>query len=161
MIEPPKMDATPGGVVRFETTADVAREIRAIDTFVKSFRGGPGSFKKLGPNDIDFRVFNYNGRVVAHAEVKGRLQRSGSFPLSVGLCKLGRLIESSGTERVEPVIIWACDDGIIYARLFHLTGELRFGGRREPRPGAANDREFMAYFYDQPGLKFLAYTDEP
>ena len=41
--------------MRFETTQDLKRETKAINTFIKLFEG---SFVKLGPNDIDYKVFD-------------------------------------------------------------------------------------------------------
>ena len=40
--------------MRYETQEDKDREIKAIEKFVNLFKG---SYRKLGPNDIDFRVF--------------------------------------------------------------------------------------------------------
>ena len=37
--------------MRYETKEDLAREKRAVEKFVALFKG---SYKKLGPNDIDF-----------------------------------------------------------------------------------------------------------
>ena len=38
--------------MRFETNKDLDRETKAISKFVNLFNG---SFKKLGPNDVDYR----------------------------------------------------------------------------------------------------------
>ena len=42
----------------FETEQDLIREKKAIETFVKIFGG---SFKKLAPLDIDYKVFDKDG----------------------------------------------------------------------------------------------------
>ena len=41
--------------MRFEDDGDLKREKRAIEYFVKRFNG---SYKKLGPNDIDYKIFD-------------------------------------------------------------------------------------------------------
>ncbi len=48
--------------MRFETDKDLSREHKAITTFVKMFNG---SFKKLDPNDIDYRVYDKEGTLVS------------------------------------------------------------------------------------------------
>ena len=65
--------------MRFEKDKDLTREQRAINYFVKRF---DGSFKKLGPNDIDYKVFDKEGNLIAYAEVKGRYRSiSNCYPL--------------------------------------------------------------------------------
>jgi len=54
--------------MRFESEGDLTRENKAITKFVRLF---DGSFKKLGPNDIDYRVFNSSKELIAYVEVKG------------------------------------------------------------------------------------------
>ena len=55
----------------FETEQDLIREKKAIQTFVSMFGG---SFQKLDPHDIDYKVFDKNGKLIAYAEVKGRIR---------------------------------------------------------------------------------------
>lgn len=135
----------------FETDQDLIREKKAIETFVNVFGG---SFKKLGPQDIDFKVFDKDGTLIAYAEVKGRLKNmSAAYPLPVALSKLSKLI----AKRLNPVIIWACDDGIIYGKVFSLVGQVKMGGR-PPREGGNTDAEMMVYFDKQKGLKYVRFT---
>ena len=135
----------------FETEQDLIREKKAINTFVNVFGG---SFKKLGPQDIDYKVFDKDGNIIAYAEVKGRLKSMKvAYPLPVALSKLSKLIE----KRLNPVLIWACDDGIIYGKVFKLIGEVRFGGRF-PREGGNTDAEMMVYFEKQKELKYVRFT---
>ena len=42
----------------FETEEDLRREKKAIETFVNTFGG---SYKKLDPQDIDYKIFNKKG----------------------------------------------------------------------------------------------------
>jgi len=135
----------------FETEQDLIREKKAINTFVNVFGG---SFKKLGPQDIDFKVFDKDNNLIAYAEVKGRLKTmKTAYPLPVALSKLSKLIE----KRLNPVLIWACDDGIIYGKVFSLVGEVRMGGR-PPREGGNTDAEMMVYFDTQKALKYVRFT---
>lgn len=135
----------------FETEQDLKREERAITTFVNVFGG---SFKKLGPLDIDYKVFDKEGNLIAYAEVKGRLKTmKTAYPLPIALSKLNKLIE----KRLNPVVIWSCDDGIIYGKVFSLVGQVKYGGR-PPREGASNDNEMMVYFDDQRELKYIRFT---
>lgn len=136
--------------MRFETIEDTKRELKAIKCFVRIFQG---SFKKLGENDIDYKVFNKDGELVAYAEVKGRLRpMNKAFPLPVAIRKLVKLSD----KRLNPIMIWACDDGIIYSTVDKLKGEIRWGGR-PPREGAVNDAELMAYFPFTKRFKYIKY----
>ena len=58
--------------MRFEQEADLKRERHAIERFVSLFSG---SFEKLGPNDVDFKVFDKDKQLIAYAEVKGRTRQ--------------------------------------------------------------------------------------
>lgn len=135
----------------FETEQDLQREQKAINTFVNMFKG---SYKKLGPTDIDYKVFDSDGNLIAYAEIKGRIRAiRDAYPLPVSLSKLNKLIE----KRLNPVLVWACDDGIIYGKVFNLVGEVRFSGR-QPREGAVNDAEMMVYFEKQKEFKYIRFT---
>ena len=136
--------------MRFESNTDLEREKKAIQKFVSRFKG---SFKKLGPNDIDFRVFDEKGKLIAYAEVKGRYRSiANAYPLSIAARKVVKLCD----KRLNPVIIWACDDGIIYGKPTHLHGQVRWGGRK-PREGAVNDEELMVYYDKQEEFRYFRY----
>lgn len=134
--------------MRFETQVDIDRETKAIKTFCNAYNL---KYNKLSDWDIDFLV--YNDKFTTHAEVKGRLRLAkDSYPLPLAIRKVYKLSEASK----DPVIIWACNDGILYAKLVNLKGEIRKGGRN-PRQGSANDIEMMAYYPEQDDIKFLKY----
>lgn len=135
----------------FETEQDLIREKKAIEAFVNLFGG---SYKKLDPNDIDYKVFDKSGQLIAYAEVKGRIRTMRSaYPLPVAARKLVKLTD----KRLVPVIIWACEDGIIYGKVNKLKGEIKWGVRA-PRDNSFNDSELMVYYDKQKELKYVRYV---
>ena len=136
--------------MRFESNKDLQRERKAIEKFVSRFKG---TYKKLGENDVDYRVFDENNKLIAYAEVKGRYRTiSNAYPLPVAARKVVKLCD----KRLNPVMIWACDDGIIYGKPTHLHGEVKWGGRK-PREGAVNDEELMIYYEKQKEFRYFRY----
>ena len=134
----------------FETDQDLIREKKAIEIFVKVF---DGSFKKLDPYDVDYKVFDKEKNLIAYAEVKGRIKTiRDAYPLPISVKKLIKLID----KRLVPVIIWACEDGIIYGKADKLIGQIKWGGRA-PREGSSNDNELMAYYDKQKEFKYVRY----
>lgn len=136
--------------MRFESQEDLDRELRAVQKFVERFRG---SYKKLDPNDIDFRIFDESGKLIAYAEVKGRKRSiADAYPLPISASKVVKLC----AKMLNPVIIWACEDGIIYGKPNFLQGTIKWGGR-EPRKGAVNDNELMVYYEKQKDFRYIKY----
>ena len=132
----------------FETDQDLKREQKAIDLFVSTFGG---SFKKLDPFDVDYKVFDKDGNLIAYAEVKGRIRTMrDAYPLPVAARKIVKLVD----KRLVPVMIWACEDGIIYGKVNKLKGEITWGGR-SPREGSYNDLELMVFYDKQKDLKYI------
>ena len=135
----------------FETEEDVRRERKAVELFVKLFEG---SFKKLDPHDVDYKIFNKDNDLIAYAEIKGRIRTMhDAYPLPIAARKIIKLAD----KRLVPVIIWACEDGIIYGKLNNLVGEIKWGGR-PPREGSVNDGELMVYYDKQKELKYIRFT---
>jgi hypothetical protein len=135
----------------FETEQDLIREKKAITTFVNTFGG---SFQKLDPYDIDYKVFDKDGKLIAYAEVKGRIKRMhNAYPLPVATRKVVKLVD----KRLTPVMIWSCEDGIIYGQVQKLKGEVKWGGRA-PRENSFNDAELMIYYDKQKALKYIRFT---
>jgi len=125
--------------MRFESKQDIQREQKAINLFLNE--STKHKAVKLDENDVDF-VIMQGKTPVSFVEVKGRnFPVRKSFPLPVSARKLVKLCD----KKVNPIIIWACTDGIIYAKLEHLKGTLRMGGR-SPRRGSPNDIELMVHF---------------
>ncbi len=136
--------------MRFENKSDLTREKKAIEKFVGIFGG---SYKKLGSNDIDYRVFDSSNNLIAYVEVKGRLRAlKDAYPLPVAARKIVKLCD----KRLNPVMIWACEDGIIYAKVSEIQGSVRWGGRK-PRENSFNDEELMIYYEQQKGFKYVRF----
>lgn len=134
-----------------ETEQDLIREKKAIETFVKTFGG---SYQKLDPFDIDYKIFDENKKVIGYAEVKGRIRTMrDAYPLPISAHKVIKLID----KRLNPLIIWACEDGIIYGRPENLVGQVKQGGR-PPREGTVNDIELMFYYDKQKSLKYIRFS---
>lgn len=134
----------------FETEEDLKREQKAITLFVNTFGG---SFKKLDPFDVDYKIFDKDGNLIAYAEVKGRLRPMiKAYPLPVAANKVVKLTD----KRLIPVMIWACEDGIIYGKVNKLRGEIKWGGRT-PRDNSFNDEELMVYYDKQKELKYVRF----
>jgi hypothetical protein len=135
----------------FETEQDLKREHKAITTFVNTFGG---SFTKLDPHDIDYKVFDKDGNLIAYVEVKGRIRTiHNAYPLPVAARKIVKLVD----KRLQPVIIWSCEDGIIYGKVNKLKGEIKWGGRT-PRDGSFNDSELMVYYEKQKDLRYVRFV---
>ena len=135
----------------FETETDLIREKKAIELFVSIFGG---SYKKLDPHDIDYKVFDKDKNLIAYVEVKGRIRSLNmAYPLPLSAKKLIKLID----KRLTPVLVWACEDGIIYGKANKLQGEIKWGGR-PPRDGSFNDAEMMVYYDKQKELKYIRYV---
>lgn len=135
----------------FETDQDLKREQKAITLFVSTFGG---SFKKLDPLDIDYKVFDKEGNLIAYVEVKGRIRTiHDAYPLPVAARKVVKLVD----KRLIPVMIWACEDGIIYGKVNKLKGEIKWGGRT-PRENSFDDLELMVFYDKQKELKYIRFT---
>ena len=138
--------------MRFENDDHRQREQRAITKFCSLF---DLTFRKLGENDIDFQIFK-SDRLVGFVEVKGRHRIiADAYPLPIAMRKRNKL-QGELAPREDPVIVWACHDGIIYGKVRNITGTVRYGGRKV-RDGASNDQELMAYFNPQEDLHHERY----
>ena len=136
--------------MRFEQETDLKRERHAIERFVSLFSG---SFEKLGPNDVDFKVFDKDKQLIAYAEVKGRNKTlREAYPLPISARKVVKLCD----KRLNPVIIWACEDAIIWGKVHQMYGSVRWGGR-VPRPDSHNDQELMLYYDKQDAMRYLKF----
>lgn len=134
----------------FETEEDRLREEKAIKRFVSIFGG---KYQKLDEYDVDYKIFDSNGELISYAEIKGRKKNiANAYPLPISCRKIIKLMD----KRLSPVVIWACDDGIIYGELKKIIGKIMFNGR-PLRSGSSNDNELMAYYDKQKSFKYIRY----
>jgi hypothetical protein len=127
------------------------KEKKAIEIFVGMFGF---SYKKLDPNDIDYKIFDKDGNLIAYAEVIIRVRTIyNAYPLPIEAKKLVKLID----KRLTPVIIWACEDGIIYAKGNKLKGEIKFDNKSE-QDNSFNNSELMVYYEKEKELKYVRYS---
>ena len=117
------------------------REKRAIDLFVSLFNG---SYQKLDPNDIDYKVFDQDKNLIAYAEVVSvfRVMRE-AYPLPIDAKKLIKLAD----KRLNPVVIWSCEDGIIYCKTNKLDGSIKW-----------EEDEFTVYAEKVKSMKYIRFT---
>jgi len=131
--------------MRFETGEDLEREEICIKFFCDKFNL---TYCKLNENDVDFTIYK-DEKLISYAEVKGRNKNiAEAYPLPVACRKLLKLAD----KKTNPLIIWDCFDGIIYARIEQIEGVVKMGGRK-PRENSTNDIELMAYYNKQSSLK--------
>lgn len=130
----------------FETDTDLLKEKKAIELFVGVFGG---SYKKLDPNDVDYKIFDKDNTLIAYAEVRTRPRSMRmAYPLSIDARKLVKLVD----KRLAPVIIWACDDGIIYGKPNNLSGEIKWGGN------SPHSNDLVAHYDKQKEFKYVRYV---
>lgn len=121
------------------------REKKAIETFVNVFGG---SFQKLGSTDVDYKIFDNNKRPIAYAQIRVVIRNiRNAYPLPISINKLSKLMD----KRLNPVIIWCCDDGIIYGKPNLLTGIVK--------PGA-QDTELTVYYEKEKSMKYVRFPIE-
>ena len=95
-------------------------ETKSITTFVKIFGG---SFKKI---DSYYRIFNKENTLIAYAElVKREKPIRYAYPLPIPAKQLVKVMD----KRLNPTIIWYCDDGIIYGRVELISGSVGYNGK--------------------------------
>lgn len=116
-----------------------------IKLFTATFHG---SYHKLSPTDVDYRIHDKDGKHIAYAIVEkayngDRIDRmASSYPLKVSARRLSKLID----KRYPAVVIWQCDDGIIYGKPTQIEGAIRWDGN-----------DLICYFEKQKGLKYIRY----
>ena len=121
---------------------------KAIETFVSIFGG---SYQNLGPSDIDYKIFDKNGELIAYAEVVVRVRTIyNAYPIPVEAKRLVKLID----KRLSPVLIWACEDGIIYGKADKLKGVIKF----TEQENSSINSELIVYYDKVKELKYVRFT---
>jgi hypothetical protein len=114
-----------------DTDENRRRIKKAIDVFVNTFGG---SYQKLDPSDIGYKIFDKNKNLIAYAEVCVKVQPiKYAYPLPIQAKKIIKLID----KRIASVIIWSCEDGILYAKPNEISGTIKL------------DLEEMIVYYDK------------
>jgi hypothetical protein len=125
-----------------ETEEDARREKKAIDTFVSTFKG---SYQKLDPMDVDFKIFDKDKKLIAYAEVMPRIRTMrDAYPVHALARKVVKLID----KRIPPVLIWSCDDGIIYTSPKKVDGYVKW----------IKGDELMIYYDKQKEFKYVRFS---
>jgi len=100
----------------FEQDQDISKEKKAVELYLRRIGG---SYKKLSPDDVDFRIIGENKSTIGYAEVSVLdTEMKDSFPLMVQARKIIKLRD----KRLHAVMIWSCIDGIYYLPIEGLEG---------------------------------------
>lgn len=100
----------------FEQDQDITKEKKAVELYLRRIGG---SYKKLSPADVDFRIIGENKSTIGYAEVNVLdTEMKDSFPLMVQARKIIKLRD----KRLHAVMIWSCIDGIYYLPIEGLVG---------------------------------------
>ena len=125
----------------FETEEEKRIQKKAIEVFVNTFGG---TYQKLDASDVDYKIFDKNKNLIAYAEISGRVRTiRNAYPLPISAKKLVKLID----KRLAPVVIWSCEDGIIYGKADKLVGDIKFDGD-----------EMMVYYDKQRSFKYIRFV---
>lgn len=123
---------------------------KAIETFISTFGG---SYQQQLKGDVDYKIFK-DGVVIAYMEVAIRNKTiATAYPLVLPAARAVKLSD----KRLSPVIMWACDDGIIYVNLKKVQAQLKWGS---PLPHLNLDEhgELMCYYEKQKHFKYIKYS---
>jgi hypothetical protein len=128
-------------MMTFETEEEKRIQKKAIEVFVNTFGG---TYQKLDASDVDYKIFDKNKNLIAYAEISGRVRTiRNAYPLPISAKKLVKLID----KRLAPVVIWSCEDGIIYGKADKLVGDIKFDGD-----------EMMVYYDKQRSFKYIRFV---
>lgn len=127
-------------MIQFDSKENITRKNKSMDVFVNTFGG---SYKKS--ESLEYKILNTNGDLIAYSEViiSPNVIRF-AYPLPITVTKFTKLI----SKRLNPVLIWSCDDGIIYSKAMNLTGIIKY------------DKlllDFVIYFDRQKEFKYVRY----
>jgi hypothetical protein len=135
----------------FREQQKMLRKQNAIDRFVSIFKG---RYEKQSPDDIDYKVFDNNNNLICYVEIRELLKNiSRAYPLPIPASKVTKL----WNKRLNPTIVWACDDGIIYGKLEEIEGVVGVSGR-VPKSGSLSEVDLIVYYDKQKSLKYVRYV---
>ena len=123
---------------------------KAIETFISTFGG---SYHAQTKGDVDYKI-SKDGELIAYMEVAIRNKTiATAYPLIVPAARIVKLAD----KRLNPVLMWACDDGIIYARLKDVEAQIKWGSIL-PHLDLAEHGELMCYYAKQKHFKYIKYS---
>lgn len=105
----------------FESAEDLDRKKKAARIFVNIFGG---SFSALSVSDSDFKIFDSKKKLISYADV---VLVDGSYDRSSNLIVSVSRISKLSQKRLNPVVIWLFNDGIVYAKLNNISGKISWG----------------------------------
>jgi hypothetical protein len=109
----------------FEQDQDITKEKKAVELYLRRIGG---RYKKLSPDDVDFRIIGENKSTIGYAEVSVLdTEMKDSFPLMVQARKIIKLRD----KRLHAVMIWSCIDGIYYLPIEGLVGRATWSDEGE------------------------------
>jgi hypothetical protein len=129
-------------MIQFESKENIARKNKSMDVFINTFGG---IYKKS--ESLEYKILNINGDLIAYSEViiSPNVIRY-AYPLSITITRFNKLI----SKRLNPVLIWSCDDGIIYAKAMNLIGTIKYDKLLS---------DFVIYFDKQKEFKYIRYIN--
>ena len=123
---------------------------KAIETFISTFGG---SYQPQVKGDVDYKIFK-DGELIAYMEITIRNKTiATAYPLIVPAARIVKLAD----KRLNPVLMWACDDGVIYARLKDVEAQIKWGSLL-PHLDLAEHGELMCYYAKQKHFKYIKYS---
>tara|TARA_R110000823_G_scaffold177249_3_gene309842 strand:- start:266 stop:661 length:396 start_codon:yes stop_codon:yes gene_type:complete len=129
---------------------DLDKKKKAARTFVNMFGG---SFVALSISDTDFKIFDSKKKLISYAEV---VTVNDVYDSSTDLIiKIQRLLRLSN-KRLNPVIIWAFNDGIVYSKVTKLEGLIKWGSPNG-KPSLPSTMELIAYYKQNKNFKHERY----
>ena len=99
---------------------------RAIKTFVSLFGG---SYELLGSTDVFCKIYDKDRKLIAYVEmVESVTTLAMATQLMIPVKRLVKVYD----KRLNPTIIWSCEDGIIYAKVDEIEGYVKSGVQPTP-----------------------------
>jgi len=102
------------------------------------------NYVKLGFTECDYKITKIDSNVpISYVQiiiVESKIR--SSYPLKISGIEFSKLI----SKMLNPVIIWACDDGIIYGKVKDLYGTFR-----------GNEDDIYLFIDKQKKLKYIKY----
>ena len=129
---------------RYETDADLANEMAAIEQWLPNFKNYQAV--KLGQYDLDFEIHRASTpegkfKKLCCVEVKCYNVPHNKYPIQVlSLIKLRKL--QAEAKKIRTFLVCRYSDGVIlYIDATRITGEIGMFSRKNQREGNTNDTE--------------------